>query len=589
MEQEQQKEGLGPKAGRAADNLPASDTEPFLAAPARAGKLLEPLSRGADSDEWSLISEQLSPSCTVGGADSDEDYISDIVQLDGCDSLSHISSSISDDESSPYKSGLSDEFDDSFVSRASILSEESISGCEQPIPVVTGISSHQWDIPAPAWHEWQQRRPTTLPTVRTTVRRDNRLLVGAQLPSFSAPNCRSLAPKLRSFAEDLHMREIGVALCSESWEKASNKKYQMEVERLLEMKGLKMVSNPRKYRRGGGVCIVADLSKVSIQPLDTPNPHNLEIVFALVKPMDPTVIKEIITFALYSPPRSRKKAKMTDLIVTTLHSLLTSFPQAGIMGGGDRNCYNVSPILQAVPGLKNLQQLPTLKGKNLDIFLSNMGQYYSTPVIVPPFGCDVPNKGVPSDHSVPIMYPVTNATINQKKEYTFKTTRPLPESGVRDFGKLIVEEAWEAVKEDDNPEDQEEALQNILNDFMERSVPTKTVRMGPQDRPFMTKEVKIIDRRRKREYRKNGRSQVYLDLSVSFSRKFKLAGKRFLQKNVDSLMEAQPGQAYRVLKRIGAQPGDNSEDGLFELPEYVLLALTDWNSQLLTSPRSFLL
>ena len=61
-----------------------------------------------------------------------------------------------------------------------------------------------------------------------------------------------------------------------------------------------MVINPRKYRRGGGVCIVADLSKVTIQPIDIPNPHNLEIVFALVKPKVPGIIKEIICFALYS-------------------------------------------------------------------------------------------------------------------------------------------------------------------------------------------------------------------------------------------------------------------------------------------------
>ena len=103
------------------------------------------------------------------------------------------------------------------------------------------------------------------------------------------------------------MRSITVALCSESWEQASNKKFQKEVERLLEVEGLKMVSNPRKYRRGGGVCIVADLTKVDIQPLDIPNPNNLEVVFAIVTPKNGGIIKKIITFALYSPPRSKRK------------------------------------------------------------------------------------------------------------------------------------------------------------------------------------------------------------------------------------------------------------------------------------------
>ena len=389
----------------------------------------------------------------------------------------------------------------SFVSQASILSEVSVEQFSQQIPVVTGVTNHRLDIPAPAWHERHQPRPATLPAVRQTVRRNNRLLTAAFLPSFSAPNCRSLGPRLRNFAEDMLTREVTVALCSETLEKTTNKKYQKEVERLLEMKGLGMVSNPRKYRRGGGVCIIADLSKVTIQPIDIPNPHNLEIVFALVKPKVPGTIKEIITFALYSPPRSKRKSKMTDCIVTTLHSLLTLYPHAGIMGGGDRNCYNISPILNAIPGLQNLQQLPTLGGKNLDILLSNMGRLYSAAVIVAPVSCDDPSKGVPSDHSVPIVFPVTNVTLGKQKHYTWKTTRPLPESGIRDFGKLVIEENWDTIKENESSEVQEEALQGILNNLLEKSLPTKTVKLGPNDHPFMTKELKALDRQRKREYR----------------------------------------------------------------------------------------
>ena len=229
------------------------------------------------------------------------------MQLDGGDSLASSSTiSISDNE---LTFNYSSAPDDSFISRASVLSEESEGTCgeQQQISVVTGVTTHQWDCSPPVWYEQHQKRPATLPSSRQTVRRDNRLLVGSELPSFSAPNCRSIAPKLRNFAEDMKMRSITVALCSESWEQASNKKFQKEVERLLEVEGLKMVSNPRKYRRGGGVCIVADLTKVDIQPLDIPNPNNLEVVFAIVTPKNGGIIKKIITFALYSPPRSKRK------------------------------------------------------------------------------------------------------------------------------------------------------------------------------------------------------------------------------------------------------------------------------------------
>ena len=64
---------------------------------------------------------------------------------------------------------------------------------------------------------------------------------------------------------------------------------------------------------------------------------NLEIVWALIKPLEGSIIKEIISLAFYLPPGSRMKTKMKDHIVTTLQQLLTVYPKAGIMGVGDRN------------------------------------------------------------------------------------------------------------------------------------------------------------------------------------------------------------------------------------------------------------
>lgn len=59
-----------------------------------------------------------------------------------------------------------------------------------------------------------------------------------------------------------------------------------------------------------------------------------------------------------------------------------------------------------------------------------------------------------------------------------------------------------------------------------------------------------------------------------FSRKFKLAGKQFLQKNVGCIMEAKPGQAYKVLKRMRPRSGDYAVYGGFKLAEYVSLGLS---------------
>ena len=322
------------------------------------------------------------------------------------------------------------------------MSEESdVSASHQSIPVVAGRHQPAAQPSPPPWHEQYSRRPCDLPATRQTVRRDNRLLTGASLPVFSAPNCRSIGPKLNNIIEDMKLRSISCMLATETWQKESSKKFQKEVERLIEMEGMKMISKPRKYKRGGGVCIIADISKVSISPLDIPT-GNLEIVWALLKPLEESIIKEIITFALYLPPKSKMKSKMNDHIVTTLHQLLTVFPRAGIMGGGDRNDWCVNQILPAIPRFQNLQHKATLNGKNLDIFLSNLGAFYSSPVVVPSVNPDNPARGKRSDHSVPVIYPLDNNRIKESTEYKVRTTRPLPDSGVRRFGKAMMEEDW---------------------------------------------------------------------------------------------------------------------------------------------------
>ena len=234
----------------------------FLLSPSPAG--------GAD---WSVIGGQLD-GCDVESY-SDDSECSNTLELSSVPDESYLEESDSDWGHS--NASICDD-----LREISDLEDQS----EQSIQVVLNVVSAPppSSLPPPPWYEEYCPRPPLLPSSRHTVRRDNRLLTGASLPSFSAPNCRSLAPKVRYAIEDMKMRSISCILASETWTKESNKKHQKEVERMFEMEGLKMISKPRKYRRGGGVCIIADISKVSISLLEIPA-GNLEIVWALVKPL----------------------------------------------------------------------------------------------------------------------------------------------------------------------------------------------------------------------------------------------------------------------------------------------------------------
>ena len=51
-------------------------------------------------------------------------------------------------------------------------------------------------------------------------------------------------------------------------------------------------------------------------------------------------LKVFIVASFYSPPRSPKKSKLLDHILTTVHMLLSKYPKAGIVIGGDKNNLN---------------------------------------------------------------------------------------------------------------------------------------------------------------------------------------------------------------------------------------------------------
>ena len=65
-----------------------------------------------------------------------------------------------------------------------------------------------------------------------------------------------------------------------------------------------------------------------------------------------TVIKEIIVVAFYCPPNSKKKSKLLDHILANVHILLTKYPNAGVIIGGDKNELNITSLISGIPRVK---------------------------------------------------------------------------------------------------------------------------------------------------------------------------------------------------------------------------------------------
>ena len=138
------------------------------------------------------------------------------------------------------------------------------------------------------------------------------------------------------------------------------------------MNGLKYISTARPSG-WGGAAIIANMEKYSLEKMNIFVPHNLEIIWGLLKPKsEEAKYKKIILCSYYSPPNSRKNSKLTDHIISTLHMLKTKYPDSPMILGADKNSMDIRPILNCGLQLKQIVDLPSRQGKILDIIIMNI-------------------------------------------------------------------------------------------------------------------------------------------------------------------------------------------------------------------------
>ena len=180
----------------------------------------------------------------------------------------------------------------------------------------------------------------------------------------------------------------------------------------------------------------------------------------------------------------------------------------------------------------------------------------------------MPGQGVPSDHSVPLCIPNRDPDNPPARQYRTVVSRPLPESKVREFGQWMTSETWDIIRADEEPNQQVSAFQALIEQKLDTYLPKKIVKLGINDKPFITSELKTLKRKRMREYKANGKSEKYIRLKREFDVKYTRAAGDFMRKNIESLKETNPGQAFSILKRMGAMPGESGSCNNFTLPAH---------------------
>ena len=228
---------------------------------------------------------------------------------------------------------------------------------------------------------------------------------------------------------------------------------------------------------------------------------------------------------------------------------------------GDTNRLNLKSILNISPKLKQLVSVPTRRNPDaiLDTIITTLGMYYQSPVTLPPLDNDSNVSGKPSDHLIVLMKPI-NANEPKLKLFKTVTFRPLPESGLSQFGVWIKTQKWESVMGVTTAHEKANNLQNLLLENLDKFLPQKTIRICSEDQPWFSSKLKKVDRRQKREYTKHKKSEKWKALSEDYIRKCKEEKEKYYSDIVEDLKTSKPGQWYSKLKRMTSHDQAKSEE-----------------------------
>ena len=380
-------------------------------------------------------------------------------------------------------------------------------------------------------------------------------------------NARSLYNKCDNFKKLLNQICPDFSIVSETWERQKK-----VLDELFSSSQFKVLSHKRiminNRQPGGGCAIFYNDRRFKVSAVDVHPPEGVEACWALFSPVNITPhhkVKKLIVASVYVSPRSQYKEETVEHIIQTIHYLRSVHDNdVSFLISGDVNRLDIQPILDSYGALKQAISVPTRKSATLTNIITDICNLYYPPTTLPPLQVDEGKKGVDSDHQVVVFAPLSNT--NYLKPRCKKTiiTRPLPQSGIDQFGKEMTSHDWKEVLEVKDIDLKVKNFHATLRNQLDKFFPEKTVKISNLDKKWMNPSLKMLHRQVQREFFKNRQSKKWRKLRAKFRKQKRKAVKAFYSNFVNDLKESDPGSWFKMAKRIGAIDQMNSQDIVVE-------------------------
>ena len=353
------------------------------------------------------------------------------------------------------------------------------------------------------------------------MKKSNNLYQALNLPTLCNMNPRSVYNKLNEFHTFVEEEQVDCIFLSESWERDY-----LTLDKVIKLEEHTVVSNVgQRNGKGGRPAIIANHKKFQVENL-TNNmiqiPWGVEAVWCLLTPKGVThdsKIQKIACCALYSKPDSKKKSLLLDHI-SDAFNLLSMKYQRGLhfVIAGDTNDLHLQPILNLSPRFQQIvkdwtrMDPPAL----LDPILTTLSHLYQVPECLEPLDADPDTGGQKSDHRIVLARAINIFNNKSGREARKIKVRPFPQSGIVKMKEWMIDQSWEKVFQSETAHEKAAVFQDTLLQALDEIFPEKIRKVNSDDQPWVSHKLKVMDRKRKRVFHKERRSDKWKNLNKMF-------------------------------------------------------------------------
>ena len=264
--------------------------------------------------------------------------------------------------------------------------------------------------------------------------------------------------------------------------------------------------------------------------------------------------RKVVVITLYIPPKTDAPTmtQLNDFLSDILETAMRGSPIVFITG--DLNKKKIDRALEAFPDVVLLPTQATRGNSTLDVCYTNSTNVVSSTRILPPLESN--DGATASDHSIiSVRASVPAFHEFQKREVRF---RPYTKKGEEKFGNLLIQTDWQFLESGDD--DPANLLSQRLDEYTNICFPEKRRVFKSTELPWITKELQLMSRRKKREYARRRRSRRWEKLDQEFQNKLMDARENFFEKVKDRVKTSNNTREYfKTVKMMSDRTGAKEE------------------------------